>query len=253
VFTEADGAGTERVAIVNDSMARTLWPGGNALGECVLVETNPCARIVGVVEDARRFGLREEPAMQLYVPRGQETSISGPALLVRPTPDDGVGAGTLRRELFAQDPSLAYVNVTALQDQIDPQLRPWRLGAAMFLSFGILAFVIASVGLYSVIAYTTVQRTHEIGVRVALGARPADVLRLVVAGAVGIATVGIGAGVLVALAAGSRIEPLLFDTSPRSPAVFAVVIAVLLITAFLAGMIPGRRATRVDPVIALRT
>lgn len=253
VFTEADGAGTERVAIVNDSMARTLWPGGNALGECVLVEKNPCARIVGVVEDARRFGLREEPAMQLYVPRGQETSISGPALLVRPTPDNGVGAGTLRRELFAQDPSLAYVNVTALQDQIDPQLRPWRLGAAMFLSFGILAFVIASVGLYSVIAYTTAQRTHEIGVRVALGARPADVLRLVVAGAVGIAAAGIGAGVLVALAAGSRIEPLLFDTSPRSPAVFAVVIAVLLITAFLAGLIPGRRATRVDPVIALRT
>jgi hypothetical protein len=92
VFTDTDGAGTERVAIVNDSMARTLWPEGNVLGECLLVEKNPCARIVGVVEDARRFGLREEPAMQLYVPRGQETSISGTAILVRPTSDDGVGA-----------------------------------------------------------------------------------------------------------------------------------------------------------------
>ena len=252
-FADADGAGTERVAIINDTMARTLWPAANALGECVLVEKNPCARIVGVVEDARRFALREEPAMQLYVPRGQETSISGTTLLVRPTPDDGVGAGTLRRELFARDPSLAYVIVTALQDQIDPQVRPWRLGAAMFLSFGILAFVIAAIGLYSVIAYTTAQRTHEIGVRVALGARPADVLRMIVLSAVGIAVIGIGAGVLVALAAGSRIEPLLFDTSARSPVVFAVVIAVLLVTAFLAGLIPGRRATRVDPVIALRS
>jgi ABC-type antimicrobial peptide transport system permease subunit len=123
----------------------------------------------------------------------------------------------------------------------------------MFATFGALAFLIAAIGLYSVVAYTTAQRTHEIGVRIALGARALDVLRLIVGGAVAMAVLGIGAGVLVALAAGPQVEPLLFDTSPRSPIVFAIVIAVLLASALAASAIPALRASRIDPVIALRT
>jgi predicted permease len=251
VFTDADGPG-ERVAIVNESMARAIWPGDDALDKCILIADRPCARIVGVVEDARRFALREDPAMQFYVPLEQAVAISGTTLLVRPAEPHPIGVDSLRRELFALDPTLAYVNVTALQDRIDPQVRPWRLGAALFVTFGALAFLIAALGLYSVIAYTTAQRTHEIGVRIALGARSADVLRLVLTSTVATAAAGIGAGVLAALAAGPHIEPLLFDTSARSPVVFAVVIAVLLASVLLAGTIPARRAARVDPMVALR-
>ena len=253
VFTASEGAGTERLAIVNESMARAIWPGADGLGACIQINNRPCARIVGIVEDARRFALREEPAMQIYVPMGQETAISGTTLLVRPAAHSPIAVDAIRRELFALDPTLAYVTVTALQDRIDPQVRPWRLGATMFVTFGALAFLIAAVGLYSLIAYTTAQRTHEIGVRIALGARAPDVLRLIVGGAVAMAGLGIGAGVLVALAAGPQVEPLLFDTSPRSPIVFAIVIAVLLASALAASAIPALRASRIDPVIALRT
>jgi hypothetical protein len=252
VFSEGEGAGTERIAIVNESMARALWPGERALDKCLVIAERPCSRVVGVVEDARRFQLQEAPAMQFYVPIGQAAAISGITLLVRPSPSTPAGAAVLRHELFALDPTLAYVDVTSLRDRIDPQVRPWRLGAALFVCFGALAFLIAAVGLYSIIAYTTEQRTHEMGVRIALGARRRDMFRLIVGGAVTMTGVGIGAGVLVALAAGPRLEPMLFDTSPRSPAVFVLVTVMLVASALVASAIPARRATRVDPVVTLR-
>ena len=212
VFDDRDRAGSERVVIVSATMARALWPGERALDKCLIVEKQPCARVVGVVEDAHRFGLREEPAMQFYMPIGQEVSISGTTLLVRPAAEDPIDAGALRRELFALDPTVAFANIVPLQDRIDPQVRPWRLGAALFAGFGALAFVIAAIGLYSVIAYTAAQRTHEMGVRMALGAGRRHVVRLIVGGALGIAAAGVSVGIVLALMAGPRLEPLLFDT-----------------------------------------
>jgi ABC-type antimicrobial peptide transport system permease subunit len=187
------------------------------------------------------------------VPIGQQRDIGGLTLLVRRTEEAEVVGQTIKSALFDLDPTLRYVSIRSLQERIDPQVRPWRLGASLFTAFGALAFLIAALGLYSVVTYVTEQRTQELGIRLALGAQRRDVLRLVLRSGLTMAAAGIGVGVLLALAAGPEIEPLLFGTSARSPVVFAVVTAVLLIAALAASFIPARRATRVDPVLALRS
>jgi putative ABC transport system permease protein len=131
-------------------------------------------------------------------------------------------------------------------------MQSWRLGATMFLAFGLLALVLAAVGLYSVIAYDVAQRTHEMGVRVALGARVADVVNLVVASGVRLAAVGVALGVVIALVVGRWVEPLLFDESARDPMIFALVGVVLVAVAGLASYLPARRAARTPPMQALR-
>jgi ABC-type antimicrobial peptide transport system permease subunit len=149
-------------------------------------------------------------------------------------------------------PGASYVTVTPLAKIIGGEMRSWRLGATMFVAFGALAIVLAAVGLYSVIAYNVAQRTHELGVRRALGAQAGDVVRLVVGEGIRVAGVGVAAGVVLALVSGRWIAPLLFQVSPRDPAVFVAVTAVLLVIAALASWIPATRASRVDANTALR-
>ena len=253
-FTAADVSGAARVTIVNETMARTLWPGRDAIGECLLMDTMPCARVVGIVEDARRFNLREDPAMQYYIPLGEERALGfgGRKMFIRPRGDAGTLAQTLRAEMLRLNPGIAFVTVESLQDSLDPQIRPWRLGATMFGLFGALALVVAAIGLYSVISYLVTQRTHELGVRIALGAPMGNIVVLVVRYGVGLASAGILIGTVLALNASRWIEPLLFETSPRNPMVFALVALVLLVVAFLASVVPAWRASRVDPIEALR-
>ncbi len=252
-FTGADRAGSERVTVVNETMARTLWPSSPAIGRCLYVgQATECTRVVGVAEDARRYALREPPAMQYYVPLGQESGMGGRMLLVRTRGEPDALAPTIRRTLLELEPSLRWVDIHAMQDFIDPLIRPWRLGATLFGLFGALALVVAAVGLYSVIAYGVAERTREVGVRLALGARAGDVVRLVVREGVLAGVVGLLVGLGLAVAAGSRLEPLLFETSPRSPAVLAVVAITLLAAAAVASLVPAWRATRIDPAVALR-
>ena len=253
-FSTADVSGAARVAVVNETMAHTLWPNADAIGRCLLIDTMPCSQVVGVVEDARRFGLREEPAMQYYIPLGQERAhgFGGRRLFVRPV---GSGAGladALRAEMLRLNPGIGFVTVQSLQDSLDPQIRPWRLGATMFGLFGALAVLVAAIGLYSVISYLVTQRTHELGVRIALGAQIGDVVGLVVRHGVGLALAGIAIGSLIAFNAARWIEPLLFDTSPRNPWVFGFVALVLLMVALLASVVPAWRASRTNPIDALR-
>ena len=254
-FTHADVTGAERVAIVNETMARTLWPNREAIGECLLMDTMPCSRVIGVVEDARRFGLREDPAMQYYIPLGEERALGfgGRKMFVRPRGDAVALREALRAEMLRLDPTVSFVTVAALQDSVDPQIRPWRLGATMFGVFGALALLVAAIGLYSVIAYLVTQRTRELGVRLALGAQVGDIVRLIVRYGVGLAMVGVVIGALLSINAGRWIEPLLFETSPRDPAVYLVVSAVLVVVALVASLLPAWRAARVDPLEALRT
>jgi ABC-type antimicrobial peptide transport system permease subunit len=160
---------------------------------------------------------------------------------------------TVRRELQRLDPGIGYISVRSPQDNVDWQVRPWRLGATMFVAFGALALLVAGIGLYSLIAYVVAQRTHEFGVRVALGARAADIARLVMGRGVGAAAAGVALGVVLALALGRLVEPLLFETSPYDAGVLFVVTATLLAFAVLASLVPTWRATRVDPVTALRS
>ena len=159
----------------------------------------------------------------------------------------------MRTEMLKLNSGISFVRVESLQSSLDPQIRPWRLGATMFGLFGALALLVAAIGLYSVISYLVTQRTHELGVRIALGAQVGNIVGLVVRYGVGLAVVGVAIGTVLALNAGRWIEPLLFDTSPRSPAIFALVAAVLLLVALLASVVPAWRASRVDPIEALRS
>jgi len=253
-FTHADVTGGEHVALVNETMARTLWPNRDPIGECLVMDTMPCSRVVGVAEDARRFGLHEDPAMQYYIPLGEERALGfgGRQMFVRPRGSVATLRESLRAELARLDPSIGFVNVALLQDSLDPQIRPWRLGANMFAVFGGLALLVAAIGLYSVIAYLVAQRTHELGVRIALGAEQGNIVWLIGRHGVGLAAVGVAIGMVLSLNAGRWIEPLLFDTSPRNPVVFISVAVVLLVVGVLASVVPAWRAARLDPSEALR-
>jgi ABC-type antimicrobial peptide transport system permease subunit len=209
-------------------------------------------QVVGVVEDASRGGLVEEPFLQRYLPLAQAEGVSPRALYVRAAGDPTELLPRLRDELRAAVPEARYVEARTLREILDPQARSWTLGATMFSVFGLLALVVAAIGLYSVLAFDVAQRTHELGVRAALGASRDALVRMVVGSGLRLTVVGVGLGALVALAAGGRLEPLLFRVSPRDPAVYGCVAATLLLVGVLASVLPGLRATRVSPSEALR-
>ncbi|MGH7619548.1 MAG: ADOP family duplicated permease, partial [Gemmatimonadaceae bacterium] len=253
VFTAADREGSAPVVIVNETMAKRLWPGETALGKCLMIGDPPvpCSTVVGVVADVHRNRLREAAEPQYYVPLGQETQIGGTAILIRPRGDAEAAVAKLRQTLLAL-PDFPYTRIEVIQSVIDPQFRPWQLGATMFGVFGVLALVIAGVGLYSVIAYLVTERTRELGVRIALGATGGRILREVVVNGIGVTAAGIVIGILVALFAGRFIEPLLFDVKASDPLVISVVGAVVLLIGVVAVWRPAMRAARVDPMVALR-
>jgi ABC-type antimicrobial peptide transport system permease subunit len=155
------------------------------------------------------------------------------------------------REIVAME-GVRFARVMPLQEAADPQARSWALGASMFTLFGLLALVIASVGLYGVLAFDVAQRTHEIGVRAALGATAGKVMRLVVRNAMTVIVASVVLGVLVARIAAAWLEDLLYEVGPGDPAVLGLVVVLLLVVAVLASVVPAWRASRVDPVIALR-
>ena len=254
-FTAGDVAASQRVVVVNETMARTVWPNRDPIGECLLMDSMPCSHVIGVVEDARRFGLREEPAMQYYIPIGQERALGfgGRTMLVRPRGDPLAMIEPLRAELRRLAPGLGYISVQRLQDDVDPQLRPWRLGATMFGVFGGLAMLVAAIGLYSVISYLVTQRRHELAVRIAIGAESSDIVRLVVRHGLGLALAGVAIGMLIALAGARWVAPLLFETSPRDPVVYGLVAVVLVTATLLATALPAWRASRTDPIEVLRS
>ena len=160
---------------------------------------------------------------------------------------------SVRDALLEVDPGITYVDLETIQERIDPQTKPWRLGAVAFSASGVLALLVAAVGIYSVMSYLVADRAHEIGVRVALGATGRDIVRLVFRGTIGMASVGILAGTLGAIGAGPFVEPLLFNVSGRDPWVYGIVAAVLLVVAFIAGLVPSIRANRINTLEALRS
>jgi len=241
------------VVVVNEATARAGWPGRSAVGECVDVEDGgPCTRVVGVVENARRFFVRESPALLFYRPLPRQADDGERALFVRVAADDWDTRATVTRALRELEPDLPFVRTQMLGDALDPQIRPWRLAVIVFTAFGGLTLLMATLGLSGALSYSVAQRTREIGVRVAIGARRSDIVRLVMGDSLRVALAGTIIGTAIGLAAGRWIGSLLFDVSPHDPAVFAAVSAALLATALLAALFPARRATRVDPVVALR-
>jgi len=165
----------------------------------------------------------------------------------------GTVAAALRRTIVSLDNGIDFVNVQRLKDFIEPRLRPWRLGATIFGLLGGLVLVIAAVGLYGVVSYNTGRRMREIGIRSALGAAPLRIAALVVGQSVWMASIGLGIGFVVTIAGGRYLEPLLFAPRVNDPVVSVAVVAVLLLVAFVAGLLPAIRAMRVSPADALRT
>jgi predicted permease len=252
-FTPTEGRSAVRVAIVNETMARTLWPKGDAIGKCLLIGgLAQCATIVGVTQDVHRFRIREEPAMQYYVPLGQEIGMSGATVVARARGDAARAIDVVRQVVGGLVPGARYVDAALLQDRIDPQIRPWRLGSSMFGVFAALALIVAATGLYSVIAYVVTQRTHEFGIRLALGATGAQIVGLVLAYGMRAVLAGTVVSGMIAAALGSRLAPQLFDVSPRDPVVYGAVALVMIGVAAVALVVPAVRASGTDPAVALR-
>jgi putative ABC transport system permease protein len=255
-FTADDREGGPLVAVVSESMARALWPGRDPIGQCMHVgsDTTPCTTVVGMAEDAVQGTLADEQHFLYYLPFDQKMPAGVNRILLRMS---GRNASRfvegVRRELQRAMPGQSYVTVSSLEDQVDDQRRSWRLGATMFVAFGVLALVVAAVGLYGIVSYNIAQRMHELGVRVALGARSGDVVGLVVGQGIFFAMSGVGIGLALALAAARWIQPLLFRESARDPLIYGAVGALLILVALLASAMPALRATRADPNSALRS
>jgi predicted permease len=252
-----DRRGTPLVMVVSDSMARTLWPGRDAIGQCVKVggPTFPCSEVVGVAENVHQYEIRQESSLQYWFPESQEQGNNSGAfgVLVRVDGDPARLAPALRSALLPTLPGSVHLTARPLGTSVARALRPWRLGATLFTAFGVLGLVIATVGLFSALAYAVSQRRREFGVRVALGADRVGIVRMVLGQALRLSALGLAIGLGIALLGGGQLAPLLFEIGPRDPLVTVGVALALGITAVVAGLIPAWRASRVDPVDAMRS
>ena len=258
-FDDRDGASSARVVVVSEGMANALWPGRDPIGRCVRIsaDTAPCSTVIGVSEEMRirtltepKDGLRE---FTYSIPISQFDDGAAGMLLVRVSGNAADYAETVRRRMQRIMPGAAYLTAAPLSNMLDPQIESWHTGATMFAAFAGLALAITGVGLYSVIAYGVAMRRQEIGVRIALGASRAHVVRLVVRGGLRLVIAGIAAGCVIALWSSHWVAGLLFKESAADPAVYAAVAAVLVGVAIVASAVPAIAAARVDPNDALRT
>jgi ABC-type lipoprotein release transport system permease subunit len=210
--------------------------------------------VIGIAEDAVQYSISDNERLLYYMPDEAPPSMRpGNRLLLRVVGDAPAQAERIRRALQAVMPSPAYVTVSTLENLVDRQRRSWRLGAEAFTGFGVLALLVAAVGLYAVIAYDVQQRTHELGVRVALGAQAWNIVRLVVDQAIGFAAAGVALGLVAALLLARWVQPLLFEESSRDPLIFGGVAFALGLVALIASAAPALRASQADPSTALRS
>lgn len=253
-FTANDREGSEAVVVVSETMARAVWPREQPLGKCITISSkeSPCARVVGVAADLHRSGIKEEPSMQYYVPIGQENGFSGSYLLVRPRGEATTNWPALREALQRSDADIRSIDVRLLSQGLDLEMRPFRLGMVAFGLSAALALIVAGLGLYSVMTHAVAWRRHEIGVRLALGARPGRIAAMIVGRGASLAAIGIVCGLVVAFGARRWVQPVLFETSATDPLVLIGVVGVIQLMAVLAGWLPARQAVRVSPTEALR-
>jgi putative ABC transport system permease protein len=243
------------VAIVNRTLARSSWPHAEPIGQCLRIgnPSAPCVTVIGVVEDARRSQVLEDPVRQVYVPPSR-TGDSSPDdfVIVRVDPAQAVRLEIVAREEVARMFPGAEGAVIRMADVLAPQYQPWELGATLFTVFGLLALIVAAVGIFSTLSHEVNQRRHELGVRAALGASATDIVRLVVRQGLRVTMTGALVGVVLALAGGRLVASLLYGVAPHDPAVIALVSVMLVVVAGAASALPAWRASRTDPMEALR-
>jgi predicted permease len=255
-ITDEDRAGAPRVGVVSESMARALWPGQDPIGQRmhVFADTMPWTTVIGVAEDIVQSGVSAAQRYHYYLSSAQFwPQWSSSRLLVRVHGEFAGSAERVRAALQAEMPGESYVTVRQFRELVHAERRSWRLGATLFVAFGMLALIVAAVGLYAVIGHEVTQRMRELGIRMALGARSRHVVRLVLLQGARFAMVGIVLGCAVSLAAGRWLQPLLFRESATDPAVYAAVVVIMLLVTLVASAVPAARALQADPNIVLRS
>lgn len=254
-FTPADADGSPYVTVVNEAFANRMWPGEDPIGKRLKQgwpeDKNPWREVVGLVSDVKLNGVDQMTPMQAYLPIRQEPMRSI-ALVVRTSGNPLASGPAIEAAIHSLDPDIAVFRMMTMDQLRGEALGQQRLTMALLGGFAGLALLLAGVGIYGVMSYTVTQRTHDIGIRMALGARPRDVLRLVVGQGALVAVVGVVIGLAAALALTRLMTGLLFGVGAADPPTYGVISIVLVVVALLACYLPARRATKVDPVVALR-
>ena len=252
-FGKADNLEAPLVVIINHALAERYWPNEDAVGKRIRVPTQEgpaWATIVGIVGDLHHRGLDQPVKPEFYVPLTQ-APYPAVILAVRSTQDPTSLTNAIRHEVQAIDPTLPIAHVRTLEQVIADSIAPRRLSVTLLAVFAVVALILASVGIYGVMSFLVVQRTHEIGVRMALGAQRSDVLRLIIAHAGALIAAGTILGLIVAVLSTSALRSVLYEVSALDLSTFLFVTSILTLVALIASYIPARRATRADPMIAL--
>jgi predicted permease len=264
LFTEADDANAPLVAVVDETFARRFWPNREAIGQHVAIDAIPNVKpqaprwrtIVGVVGHVKHYALDVEGREQIYFPHAQPLfgtfSPREMALAVRTSLDPASATSVVREQVAGLDKELALYDVATMDQLVSRSVAQARLNLLLLAGFAALALALAAVGVYGVMAYAVTQRTHEFGIRMALGATPEDVLKQVFWEGGRLAALGLGLGLLAAIPLARLMRSLLFGVAPSDPLSLLIAAAALAIVAVAACYIPARRATRVDPMVALR-
>ena len=255
--TFANGTSSERAVLVNKTMADSLWPNQDPIGRCIRFKTADaaCYSVIGVTQTALLIGVKEAPEPHLYLPLQNMPFESWGVgdVVLRLSPQRLTSSLAQVRDLLRDEFPGAKVSTNTMAAAMEPEYRPWQLGATLFTLFGALAALVAAIGVYSSVSYAVSQRTHEFGVRVALGASGAKIVGQVVGEGVRTVAIGVAAGILLALVSGRIVASLLYGVSPSDPLAMGVAALVLLVVAAAAAFAPAWRAGRSDPVSALRS
>ncbi len=252
----SDDEKAQRVLVVNEAFVKTYFPNGDAIGKRLrlgkLTADFPWGTIVGVVGDVRGFALEEPPLPTMYWPVAQVRATPSLAIVVRTENDPAALASAVRAAIGEIDPTQPIYEMQTLEQLVAKSLDQRRFTLTLMVLFGVIALVLSSIGIYGVMAFAVTRRTQEIGIRMALGASAIDVLKMVVGSGMFLALIGVAVGLIGAFALTRLMASLLFGVSPTDLVTFGLVTAVLLMVALLACYIPARRATKVDPLVALR-
>lgn len=258
-FGDEDRAGTARVVVVSEAMGKAIWKGEDPIGKCMRFtsDTMPCSTVIGIAENTKARNIVGDGEFMYYLPMAQYAAMfrspSIISLFVRVDGNAESAVASIRAPLQRLMPGASFVVVRPFHELVDPTMRSWTSGARLFATFGALALLLAAIGLYAVIAFTVAHRTQELGLRIALGALPHDVLRLVVGEGIRTTLFGVAVGVAIAMLGARGLRTLLYGVTPHDPWIYAAVALLLVTVGAFASAVPAARAARLDPNTALRT